>query len=568
MRFVYSFLIVLSCNFIYSQSDSLCNPSFEDSLNNWSTFCNGTSSGVFTIDTSCAYSGVYGLQMDVSNISLPSNSCALTSCFLNLQQGFYYEISFWGKSDTVNDLLVVLQPASAPFTNYSNKTFSMTSNWKKYYMYTSDSSVVNNLKIKVKPQANGIYNIDEFNFQRITSLPTNTFICNGDFENGLSNWSNSNNGGDISVFSDSANFQNWVNLNSARVEVTNTSLGQPIFSSCKTDIQKNIKYKVHFWAKSNTSGSQLIATSSLSAFPFTNYASETFTIVDNWTEYTFLTESDTTIYANVRMAKFKFLNDGIYFLDNIWIEKLPIQPYLCNGDFETDFSDWTQTINNGALASMSITPSQAQNGLQSAMILANTVGTTTGSIQLSSCKTDIVKDSTYLVSFWMKGSLENLNFNAITSLGSSPFTSFSSNNFSTTSNWKEYCFSFSHDSTIIGDVRLLKLQFLDPGMYYLDDATVNGSDYLCSSFSNVDGTRSNKLEIFPNPSSGVLNINNLNGDFNKLIISNINGSTVQSLPIKSIAHLTIDIKQIEDGIYLLHFANEKGIVVTKKLIKN
>jgi len=568
MRFVYSFLIVLSCNFIYSQSDSLCNPSFEDSLNNWSTFCNGTSSGVFTIDTSCAYSGVYGLQMDVSNISLPSNSCALTSCFLNLQQGFYYEISFWAKSDTVNDLLVVLQPSSAPFTNYSNKTFSVTSNWKKYFMYTSDSNAVNNLKVKVKPQADGIYHIDEFSFQRITSLPTNTIICNGDFENGLSNWSNSNNGGNISVFSDSANFQNFVNLSSARLEVTNTSLGQPIFSSCKTDIKKNIKYKVHFWAKSNNSTNQLIATSSLSAPPFTNYATETFTISNNWTEYTFITESDTTIYSNVRMAKFKFLNDGIYFIDNVWIEELPIQPYLCNGDFETDLTDWTQTINNGAVASISITPSQAQNGFQSAMILVNTVGTTTGSIQLSSCKTDIVKDSTYTVSFWMKGSLENLNFNSIASLGSAPFTSFSSNSFSTTSNWKEYCFSFSNDSTIIGDVRLLKIQFLDPGMFYLDHVTVNGSNYLCSTFSSVDVSISNKLEIFPNPSSGIININNLNGDFTKLIVSNINGSVIRNISIISQENISVDINQMDNGIYLLHFTNKKGLILTKKLIKN
>jgi hypothetical protein len=568
MKFVYSFLIFLSTSFIYSQSDTLCNPSFEDSLNNWSTFCNGTSSGVFAIDTSYAYSGVYGLQMDVSNISLPSNSCALTSCFLNLQQGFYYEISFWAKSDTVNDLLVVLQPSSAPFTNYSNKIFSVTSNWKKYYMYTSDSIAVNNLKIKLKPQTDGIYNVDDFSFQRITTLPTNTIICNGDFENGISNWSNSNNGGDISVFSDSSNFQNFVNVNSARIEVTNTSLGQPIFSSCKTDIKKNIKYKVHFWAKSNSSTNQLIATSSLSSSPFTNYASETFTISDNWTEYTYLSESDTTIYANVRMAKFKFLNDGIYYLDNVWIEELPIQPYLCNGDFETDLSEWTQTINNGAISSISVTPSEAQNGFQSAMILVNTVGTTNGSIQLSSCKTDIVKDSTYTVSFWMKGSLENLNFNAITSLGSAPFTSFSSNNFSTTSNWKEYCFSFSNDSTIIGNVRLLKIQFLDPGIYYLDHVTVNGSDYLCSTFSSIYGSTLNKLEIFPNPSSEIININNLNGDFTMLKVSNINGSVIQTLQIKCPENISMDINQMDNGIYLLHFKSKTGLITTKKFIKN
>ena len=153
----------------------------------------------------------------------------------------------------------------------------------------------------------------------------------------------------------------------------------------------------------------------MSSPPYTNYGLETFTLTTNWTEYIFLSESDSTIFGNVRFAKFKFLEDGTYYLDNIWYEEVPPQPFVCDGDFETDLSNWTQTINNGAIASMSITPSDAQNGLQSAMILVNTIGSTTGSIQLTSCKTDVVKDSTYYLSFWMKGSANNLEFNAITS---------------------------------------------------------------------------------------------------------------------------------------------------------
>jgi hypothetical protein len=508
--------------------------------------------------------------MDVTNIAPPSSSCALSSCLLNLQQGFFYEISFWAKSDSINDLLVVLQPTSAPFTNYASKTFILSSNWKKYSLYTSDSNAVSNVKIKAKPLSNGVYHIDEFNFQRISFLPTNTKICNGDFETGISNWTNSNNGGDISVFSDTSNYLNLINFNSARVEASNTSLGQPIFSSCKSDLKKNIKYKVHFWAKSDSNGSQLTATSSLGSSPFTNFGSETFTIPNSWTEFTFISESDSTIYGNVRMAKFKFLNDGTYFLDHVWVEELPIQPYFCDGDFETDLSNWTQTINNGAVASMSITPSQAQNGLQSSMIFINTIGSNPGSIQLSSCKTDIVKDSIYTVSFWMKGSSSNLGFNAISSLGSTPFTSFSSNSFSTTSNWKEYCFTFSHDSTVIGNVRLLKIQFLDAGTYYLDHVTVNSSDYICSSTTttSIHHSELSQLKIFPNPSSSILNINNLNEDINKLSIYNISGTMINEIAINNQLNLSLDIDQLDNGMYLIHFINEKGVITTQKFIKN
>ena len=561
-------IILLSFNFgsFTAQSDTLCNPSFEDSLNNWGTFCNGSSVGTYTINNSSAYSGNFGLEMDVSSISPPSNTCALTSCALDLQQGKFYMISFWAKSNSFNDILVVLQRTSAPFTNYIDKTLSLTTNWKKYELYTTDSNAVNNLKIKVKPQVDGVYHFDDFNFVQITTLPTNVEICNGNFENGLSNWSNSNNGGSISVFSDSSNFQNG-NFG-VKIVVSNTVNGQPIFSSCKSDISKNKKYKVHFWAKTQLGGEQLIASSSLGSSPFTSYGMETFTISNNWAEYTFLTECDSTIYANVRLAKFKFLDDAIYYVDNVWIEELPIQPYFCDGDFETDLSNWTQTINNGAIASISVTPSQAQNGFQSAMILINTVGTSPGSIQLASCKTDIVKDSIYTVSFWMKGSANNMSFNAISSLASPPYTSFASNSFSTTNNWKEYCYSFSHDSTIIGNVRLLKIQFLDVGTFYLDDATINSSDYICSSISSLSSEINNSFKFFPNPVTQNLNINKLNNEFSHAVINDINGKEIHQSSLLNKTKISINTTYLSKGVYFVKMVKLNGEIYNSSFVKN
>ncbi len=558
-------MLILIGFYINAQSDTICNPSFEDSLNNWGTFCNGNSNGTFSVDSASAYSGSLGLEMDLTSISPPSNTCALTSCAVNLQQGKFYMISFWAKSNSNNDVLVVLQRTSAPFTNYAQKTFTLTNSWKKYQLNTTDTAAVNNLKIKIKPQSDGVYSFDDFSFYSVTMLPTNTEICNGDFETGVSGWSQANSGANITAFSDSSTFQNG-NF-SAKVVISNTVNGQPIFSSCKSDIEKNKKYQIHFWAKSLLGGQVATATSSLSSPPYTNYGIESFSLTTNWTEYTFLSESDSTIFGNVRFAKFKFTEDGTYYIDNVWYEEVPPQPFVCDGDFETDLSNWTQTINNGAIASMSITPSQAQNGFQSAMILVNTLGTTNGSIQLTSCKTDVLKDSTYYLSFWMKGSANNLGFNAITSFASPPYTALSANSFTTYDQWTEYCYSFSHDSTILGDIRLLKLQFLDAGTYYLDYVNVYGSDYICSPV-NINQLVGGDINFFPNPSSGIIHINNLNRDYSLLTISNINGSVIQILPIESLENISVETNPMEDGIYLLQFTNKKGIITTKKFIKN
>ena len=133
----------------YSQSDTVCNPSFEDSLNSWGLINNGSSVSTLSISSDSLYSGNLGLIYDVSYVNPPSSSCALTSCMLSLQQGYFYKISFWAKSDSSESLLVVLQPTSAPFTNYaSGKTFVTSTNWQQYILYTSDSNAVSNLKIR------------------------------------------------------------------------------------------------------------------------------------------------------------------------------------------------------------------------------------------------------------------------------------------------------------------------------------------------------------------------------------------------------------------------------------
>ena len=49
---------------------------------------------LFSVDSASAYSGSLGLEMDLTSISPPSNTCALTSCAVNLQQGKFYMISF------------------------------------------------------------------------------------------------------------------------------------------------------------------------------------------------------------------------------------------------------------------------------------------------------------------------------------------------------------------------------------------------------------------------------------------------------------------------------------------
>jgi hypothetical protein len=105
-------------------------------------------------------------------------------------------------------------------------------------------------------------------------------------------------------------------------------------------------------------------------------------------------------------------------------------------------------------------------------------------------------------------------------------------------------------------------------MYYLDYATVNGSDYLCSTVSSLEDSFSSKLAIFPNPSKNTINVNNLNNDYNVLTVSNINGSVIKQISILNKLNISVDIENMDNGMYFLNFFNKKGVVTTQKFIKN
>ena len=226
---------------------------------------------------------------------------------------------------------------------------------------------------------------------------------------------------------------------------------------------------------------------------------------------------------------------------------------------------YKRQINNGAIASISITPSQAQNGLQSAMVLLNTPGTTNSSVQLSSCTTDGVKDSSYTVSFWIKGSAANLNFNAITSLSASPYTAISSNSFQTTSDWTEFCYDIMFDSTIIDGIRLLKLQFLNSGTYYIDNVTIQDNTYNCSTPIALINDISKDVKIWPNPARENFNISSVNVKMTGLFVYDIYGKLVLFSKINKHNYI-LDASSMDKGTYFIQLNLESGEAIKRKII--
>ncbi|MBH83898.1 MAG: hypothetical protein CMP70_04410 [Flavobacteriales bacterium] len=539
---------------LYSQNDSICNPSFEDSLNTWTYFANNGAEATFDISSDAAYDGELGLK--ITTLNNPSNNCVVSSCIGDLDAGFSYLISFWAKSNINElDLFICSQFAfGPPWTNFGQSNITINSEWTKYQFVSTSSNFIDDSVrlIKIKPQSQGIYFIDNFQIEKLESY---TEICDGGFETGVNNWQSSPNGGIIEVMDESSDV--FDGNNSAKIIIDNTG-GDPIFSSCQTDLQANINYRISFAAKSEDN-IELFATSSLSSTPFSNYGSLNITTTSDWTEYSFISSNDSSISGNVRLAKFKFLNSGTIYLDNVMFEEIPPFPESCNNSFESGMDQWIQTIDNSSDAVIIATPTQAQDGLQSAMINVQSSGPSNGSIQISSCLTDISADSTYTVSFWAKGSVDGLIFNAITSIATAPYQAFTSNEYTTTTNWKEYCYTFSSDSTIINDIRLLKLQFLSEGVYYVDNVTIQNENYNCVDVQTIESIDENSINIYPNPFSNFINI-----DLNKSLI----GGQVNLFDVLGRLRLTQNINSTNFRIDLSQFNLKNEVLFLKIHNKN
>jgi len=80
--------------------------------------------------------------------------------------------------------------------------------------------------------------------------------------------------------------------------------------------------------------------------------------------------------------------------------------------------------------------------------------------------------------------------------------------------------------------------------------------------------KNSKIKIYPNPSNSQIKIENLNNAFTKISIWNINGQLVFEKNIEeSDSSLELDIKDIANGLYFLHFSNGQKLIVEKIVIQ-
>jgi hypothetical protein len=85
--------------------------------------------------------------------------------------------------------------------------------------------------------------------------------------------------------------------------------------------------------------------------------------------------------------------------------------------------------------------------------------------------------------------------------------------------------------------------------------------------TSIENNSYSAFNVYPNPNNGILNISLTNKSVKQTIeIKNIIGQTVYSKIAGNSSTATINLSDINKGIYTVSLINENGTISTKKII--
>ena len=547
----------------HSQVEGVCNASFESGLSDWQNFANNGALASFDTSTTAAFAGQVGALISIENIS--SGTCVLSSCVSDMIANQNYRMSFWARSENNVEVLATISKATPGYNNFATGNFTLGPEWTQYEIVGSvtEDYLADIRLAKFKFLSEGLAMIDDIQIEVFDLTPE---VCQGNFENGFDSWAVNQNNGAIAAEVDQSESVNG--NSSVKLTVSDTELGTPIFSSCSSFLPQATSIMVHFWAKSNDPSVTIEAKASLQSPPYTVYGSINATLTTEWQQYSFIAYAEEETNG-IRLAKFAFPNEGEYWIDDVWIEEIPPTPAICNGNFELALESWVTSVSEDASATISATPATTYDGVVSAYAEVNSPGEQNSSIQLSSCRSGMVEDSTYSVSIWMKGSTDGLEFNLMTAYADFPFTALHSETKTTSTDWTEFCWQFTADSTVNEGIRVVKIQFLSQGVYYIDGATLNPEDYECPETTEVARIRSELgFRLFPNPASDFLIIEApTNFENYRFEISSHLGRLINTSKQDNVSR--IPLHGLEPGLYFVTLRTSAGgqLIETFRVIK-
>ena len=115
-----------------------------------------------------------------------------------------------------------------------------------------------------------------------------------------------------------------------------------------------------------------------------------------------------------------------------------------------------------------------------------------------------------------------------------------------------YYFAFHHNSAAMGTAA----------------ASLIVDSVSATSILSVNEVLSNKFVVYPNPTTGLINVSNSdNIRLNKITVTDLNGRVVKSNNYDNLSDTQLNVSDLSAGMYLLTISSDQGTAV-KKIVKN
>lgn len=282
------------------------NSGFESGMSNWNKNIDVNSGANATFsNVDNANSGFSALNVTVDNLGKNPWDIMLMQD-LQTMKGNNYELSLFAKADT-SGKKVRLQFQN---TTYTSKDIELTTDWAKYTFAITAKE--DDLQFVIQFFEQGQFQVDDITVMPIEA-PAQDLIANGSFEEEGAGWLNLKDNGANAIFSysDEAPKEGKKALLTL-VLVKGKNLWD-IQSIADFPAERYKKYRMTFYAKSNSAGAKLRA-----QIQKTTYTSQDFTLTTDWKEYEFTFNAK----ENDMQAAFHYLDTGLYYIDGVKMEKL------------------------------------------------------------------------------------------------------------------------------------------------------------------------------------------------------------------------------------------------------
>ena len=105
------------------------------------------------------------------------------------------------------------------------------------------------------------------------------------------------------------------------------------------------------------------------------------------------------------------------------------------------------------------------------------------------------------------------------------------------------------------------------GSYARATDTPNDESFAVDEEQSKEDILQSEFKIYPNPTSGLLNLHLHNLAFERIELYDINAKRIQQINTKNKEFIEIDLSAYPTGTYLLHAQKIDGQIITRKIIR-